>query len=124
MIGIADKTQEIQAFFQVSRDLARYFHFGVSDSISDIVDSSYMPIEEICAFFRKNPDLIPDDTYSEQLYDDQSLYRANKVNNLTYDIEYDLVHGNQRAYMTVYIQFIHDEVEPYTTVELKNIKKN
>lgn len=124
MIGIADKTQEMQAFFQVSRDLARYLHFGVSDSISEIVDSSYKPIDEICSFFKKNPDLIPDDTYTEPLYSDHSLYRANKINNLTYDIEYDLVHGDNRAYMTLCIQFVHDEVEPYTSVELKGIRRN
>ncbi len=124
MIGIADKTQEVQAFFQVSRDLARYLHFGAFDSISDIVDSSYISIDQVRDFFKKNPELIPDDTYTEDLYDDHNLYRVNKINNLTYDIEYDLVRGDKRAYMTLCIQFVHDEVEPYTTVEIKDIRKN
>jgi len=124
MIGIADKSQEVRAFFQVSRDFARYLHFGVFDSIADIVDSSYMPVEQIREYFEKNPDLVPDDTYSAELYEDQTLYRATKVNNLTYDIEYDLVRGKNRGYMTVCIQFVHDSVEPITTVELKDLRLN
>jgi hypothetical protein len=124
MIGIADKTRQAEAFYQVARDMIRLIHFKRYDVFSDIVDTSYMNIGEIEKYFEKNPDLLPDNPYEKHIIEKKELYRINKVNDLTYDIEYDLVHNTNIGYMTMCVQFIHDAVEPYTTVEIKNFRKN
>ena len=85
MIGIADKTRQAEAFYQVARDMIRLIHFKRYDVFSDIVDTSYMNISEIEKYFEKNPDLLPDNPYEKHIIEKKELYRINKVNELTYD---------------------------------------
>ncbi len=124
MIGIADKTKQTEAFYQVTRDMIRLIHFKRYDVFDDIVDSSYISVEEIEKFFDKNPDMLPDNPYEKHIRENESLCRINQINDLTYDIEYDFVHNKNTAYMTLCVQFIHDAVEPYTTVEVKDLRRN
>lgn len=124
MIGIMDDNKKLDAFYQVARDITKFISCKRYDFISDIVDSTYKNLDEINKFFDKNPDLLPEDPLSSHIKGRKELYRANKINNLTYDIEYDFVHGEKTAYMTLCLQFVYDEVEPYITVEIKDIRKN
>lgn len=123
MIGIMDDKKKLDAFYQVARDITRYIHFGGYDVIDDLVDTSYMTIDKIKKFFIDNPQLLPDDPLEPHIAENKDLYRTNKLNNLTYDIEYDFVKGNNTAYMTLFLQFVYDEDEPYITVEIQDIRK-
>ena len=51
MIGVNDNRKNTEAFHQVAKDITRYIHFGGYDVISEIVDSSYIPVEKIKKFF-------------------------------------------------------------------------
>ena len=124
MIGINDRERNTEAFYQVSRDIARYIHFGGYDVISEIVDSSYRTIDEISDFFAENPDLIPDNPFCSRISEMTDLYRCDKVNDMTYNTEYDFVRGDLKAYMTLCLQFVYDDDEPYISVEIRNIRKN
>lgn len=124
MIGIAQKDKEVMAFLEVASDITRLIHFGGYDVISDIVDVSDPEISAIKKYFENNSDMLPDNPYEKGPHTDSSLYRANKINDLTYDIEYDFVHGENKAYMTLCMRFINDAVEPYTRVQITQLRNN
>lgn len=124
MIGLNKDRENTEVFQQVARDITRYIHFGGYDVIADIVDSSYIPVEKIQNFFEENTELIPDNPFSGKISQIDGLYRFDKLNDLTYNIEYDFVRGDNTAYMTLCMQFVYDQVEPYITVEIQDIRKN
>ena len=124
MIGVNDNRKNTEAFHQVAKYITRYIHFGGYDVISEIVDSSYIPVEKIKKFFNENEELIPDNPFDKKNSHTDGLYRVNKLNDLTYNVEYDFVRGDNIAYMTLLMQFVYDQVEPYITVEIQDIRRN
>ncbi|MDO5560309.1 MAG: hypothetical protein Q4F95_12000 [Oscillospiraceae bacterium] len=124
MIGITAKDKQTEAFKQVAVDITRLIHFGGYEVISDIVDMSAPQIPDIKKYFDENPDMLPDNPYELDANTTSDLYRVNKINDLTYDIEYDFVHGEKKSYMSLCMRFTHDAVEPYTTVEIQQIRNN
>lgn len=120
MIGVIDESRNREAFRQVAEDITRYIHFGAFDSIEEIVDSAYMPVNEMQKFFRNNADAVPD--IPSAASDD--VFRFNKINDSTFDVEYDFARGDKKAYMTMFLQFVYDKEEPYISVEIKDIHKN
>jgi len=67
---------------------------------------------------------VPDNPYEPRISAMDDIYRCDKINDLTYNTEYDFVRGESKAYMTLCIRFVYDEVEPYITVEITDIRKN
>lgn len=124
MIGINDEGKNIEAFYQVAKDITRYIHFGGYDVVSDIVDSSYITVDKIKQFFTENKELVPDNPAEKRISEMDDIFRSDKLNDLTYNIEYDFVRGDKKAYMTLCLQFVYDQVEPYITVEIQDIRKN
>lgn len=121
MIGVIDEARNREAFTQVAADITKYIHFGAYDSVEEIVDSSYMPIEKIKKFFSENRELVPN-VPSRTASDDVCRYR--KVNDQTFEVEYDFVRGEKKAYMTMCVQFVYDREEPYIHVVILDIRKN